>query len=152
MSPFSLAAFFSPLDPNHPVQLQLQCSLSSQLQPSILFVSILQVPVVFFKATYISLLSSSVLFRSLNWPQFHCVHFSVCARVWLLPWVTPSLNPDSSALFLLLWWMLVCFSFAGRIVALWEQVECFSAATGVLGVYICSFLNNVRGEFILVLL
>lgn len=62
----------------------------------------------------------------------------------------PPSNPDSSALFLLLWWMLVCFSFAGRIVALWEEGECFSPATGVLGwgVYICSCLNNVRGEFI----
>lgn len=61
----------------------------------------------------------------------------------LLP---PPLNLDSSALFLLLWGMLVCFSFAGRIVVLWEQGECFSPATGVpgWGVYICFCLNNVR--------
>lgn len=100
----------------------------------------------FFKATYISLLSFFVFFQSLNWPQLHCVRFLVCARLWQAP---PS-NPDSSALFLLLWWMLVCFSFAGRIVALWEEGECFSPATGVLGwgVHICSCLNNVRGEFI----
>lgn len=123
----------------------------SSLQPSILFVSVLQLPaflLFFFNTTYISLLSSSVLFQSLNWPQLHCVPFLVCARLWQPPWVSLPSNPDSSALFLLLWWMLVCFSFAGRIVALWEQDECFSPATGVLGwgAFICSCLNE-RGEF-----
>lgn len=125
---------------------------------SFLFFSF-QLPVVFFKATYISLLSSSVLFQSLSWAQlFHCVRFLVCAWLWRRPWVTDRhspphwipLNPDSSALFLFLWWMLVCFSFAWRIVALWEQGKCCSPATGVLGWgdYICSCLNNMRGEFV----
>lgn len=150
---FVTGSFFPPFDPNRPVQLQLQCSLSSQLQPSILFVSVRQLPVFFFLFLKpLTFLYSPLLSFFSPWiDPSSTVSTSWCVLGFDNPleWtllLPPPLNLDSSALFLLLWGMLVCFSFAGRIVVLWEQGECFSPATGVpgWGVYICFCLNNVR--------
>lgn len=126
ISPFSLVGYFSPpLDPGHPVQLQLQRSLLC-LQPSSLFVSFLQLCFFFLNPlNFFTLLFCPFLVLQLT-PAPLCLLLRVCWALTALSSHPRPSNPDSSALFLLLWWMLVCFSFAGRILSLWGQGECFS--------------------------
>lgn len=148
ISPISLVAFFPSswprLSGTAPVRL-----FPLIILPSILFVSFLQLLVVFLSHLH----SFTLLFCPFSvlelTPAPLCPLLGVCSALTApLSHSRPS-NPDSSALFLLLWWMLVCFSFAGRILALWGQGECFSPATGVLSwVYICSCFNNVSGKLI----
>lgn len=131
---FSPAAFFLPLEPGRPARLQLQCPLSSHLQPSMLFVSFLLLPSVVF-------LSHLHFFTLLSCPPFvlelncHPPHHQVLIQVL------------SSCCFDGCWYV---FHLPEEYSLHEDRVSVFPPATGVLSwlLSMCSCLNNVRGEFI----
>lgn len=150
ITPFTGRFFSPPLDPGHPVQLQLQRSLLSCLQPSSLFVSFLQLCCFFLKPLKF-LYSPFLPFFSPSVNPGSTVSASSCVLGFDSPLESPPPIKSWFECSLPVALMDVGMFFICRKNTCFVRTGwAFFSAAGVLswGGHICSCFNNVRGEVI----